>query len=227
MRHLIISICFILVFLSYSCGKECRDAPSMYEFVIPASVIPSTDTLHVGDTLYITIDTPTSVYERNTQEEYQVADWQLYTYTKMRRMDVIPEEYGSEINNILEFTDPLLDPLLCQCYPNTFSGGTSGIIGDLGIVGDRFRYEIALILKKEGVYQIDQVANIDWDSNFPLIDGMCEGRAAEFVMDINNGHHSNAYLLHESPSEYFNTWVVSKIEERFYDQGGFCIVVLD
>ncbi len=143
----------------------------------------------------------------------------------MDSLELVGEEtYAS---SILGYTDLIFDPSFCQCSIFQSSSGSSSVSDKLFIQDSRFKSSFSLILKQTGVFRIQRYVFLDWNYPSPYNEGMCESSNRYFCSDVNEGHHSNAYLLHESPLDYFNTWVLEKEEERFYDWGSFCVVVTE
>ena len=102
MKYYIIFSAMSILFYT-SCRKECQFGGA-YEFEIPVTLSPAKDTFQIGDTITITSSFSDEVYEKRTENWYELKDFNFSPQTTILNID------SSSINGeILGFFDILID----------------------------------------------------------------------------------------------------------------------
>ena len=139
----ILIICLFAMSCEPFFEKPCRQD---FLFEIPVSVYPNSDTLHIGDTLWIEMSFSDELVDLNTEQTYQLENFQFYTETHIGRIDstvlinaVSLFEHHSEIGQIT-YMD--------------FGGGAFGGI-NYDYQNNTYRLKAGLICLKKGTYSFD------------------------------------------------------------------------
>lgn len=209
-------------FLITSCKKnsEC-DFNGPYEFQLPVALAPATDTLHVGDTIFVESRFSNMVFERKTQRAYKLENFSFYPTTAIQNVGINPA-----VSGIYDF-ELLIDTTFNYQIQN-FSSGSSYLTGEYDYTGTEYILNFRFICKKKGLYYFNHntflVSGPGEDQDFP---GKCDGKRVHSYSTTNNEVNSNMDLLRESPDPLYNDIIFQKPQQRFYDNGGYVFYVVE
>jgi len=213
----------------------------IYEFVVPAKLYPARDTYHIGDTIWFESVFTDSIYERTTGRRFKIRDVTLYASSHIERLNVdkksktkdgyldfevlVPEEYRFggkiyELYSVYEEGDTVLTVDYGGIY--NYEDGVYSLKFQL-VPRDTGRY-FFVFGTNVSVYDCHAVLSrnvIEFEGKCPTV-GFC------IFTHVNEGDDNNIYLLQYSPIEYYNTDIYQRRpQENFYDEGGYCFVVVE
>jgi len=209
-----------IVLLSSSClRKECRDIPGGYEFEIPVTLAPVKDTFRIGDTISISSIFDDMVFERKTQQEYLLEDWNFFPITDIHKIDTAPYQNG------MPFFDVIVSDTM-DYEQFMFSDGWSSLTGTYSYDSNIYNLFYKVVPRNSGLYCIYQASaqSVDDNQGFP---GKCSGISSRTAVVLNNNTDNNIEFLSESPDTFISEWIPSRPMDRFYNSGGYCFYVVE
>lgn len=209
-----------IVLLSSSClRKECRDIPGGYEFEIPVTLAPAKDTFRIGDTISISSIFDDMVFERKTQQEYLLEDWNFFPITDIHKIDTAPYQNG------MPFFDVIVSDTM-DYEQFMFSDGWSSLTGTYSYDSNIYNLFYKVVPRNSGLYCIYQASaqSVDDNQGFP---GKCSGISSRTAVVLNNNTDNNIEFLSESPDTFISEWIPSRPMDRFYNSGGYCFYVVE
>ena len=220
MKHLIsISLVTLLIFSSCRKPEACPE-----EFKLPSAwLYPYDSVYHIGDTINISSKFSKFVYEKNTESTYNMENIIWTAGLGAFRIDTGTVEDASNTNTkeyfeIVNCTDP-------NSYWFTYSGGATSLELTYKLENDSFNVAFSMIPKRKGILLIAFGGGV-YESNQEF-DGKCKNVTFSGGTPFNEGKDNNIYLLKKSPIEHYNTWILQKPEERFYEHRYFALRIID
>lgn len=214
---------FVLVVIVLSAGsclrKECRDIPGGYEFEIPVTLAPAKDTFRIGDTISIMSTFDDMVFERKTQQEYLLEDWNFSPITYIHKIDTSPYQNGMLFYDVI-----VSDTMDYEQF--MFSDGWSSLIGTYFYNNNVYTLSYKVVPRNPGLYCIYQASaqSVNDNQDFP---GKCSGISSRTAVVLNDNTDNNIEFLSESPDTFISEWIPSRPMDRFYNGGGYCFYVLE
>ncbi|HNC65276.1 MAG TPA: hypothetical protein PKG70_12625 [Chitinophagales bacterium] len=93
----LISMAVTAILISCSCGK---DNIIRYEtrlnFLYPVSITPNSDTINVGDTLWIDVNLPDSIYDNTNNRKFYLPSFDFQSYMSVRKLVDKTIDYGDQ-----------------------------------------------------------------------------------------------------------------------------------
>ena len=204
--------------------NSCMDSDCFipgYEFEIPATLIPSKDTYHIGDTISILSNFLNAVYDRQTEKTYTLEDFSFSP-----GLTVI-ELSGSEPDKSGVLNFQIINQDSANFQLSYFQSGSVLYHGEYNYIGSAYHLECHLIPKKSGLYYLSFGSSINaWGGN-QSFEGKCQDVDIDAFVKLNDGASNNIALLKNSPDPHYNTWIVQKPEDRFHKFGGYCFYVVE
>ena len=204
-----------------SCGKNCKEATLPYEFVIPVNVSPMADTLHVGDTLFISSVFSEYVYDRNNDRSFLIENIEFDPRCAFNRVDIEPPVGAISEQSLIYDKDKY------EVFLTNHSDGTTSIVSEHIKVEDRYELDFLLILEQPGLYlfMIQRLPHYKGrDDDFP---GRCNKWAPDFNYVLDNAEESNYDFLKDAEAEFVQVLLEPKWEKNFYDGAGYCFYVVE
>lgn len=221
----LILLALLAVFLLGAClSKECKEIVghgSNYQFVIPATLSPAKDTFRVGDTIMITSVFDDMIYERLTQEHYQLIDWELLYHITIDRLDVV-EHHASDVISYF-------DLIIKEGHEEgifQYSTGATAFLADYTYNNGTYSLSYELVPQKSGAYVFFHTGIHGSKQLFP---GSCRGRGYEsdINVELNGGSDNNIDFLLSSPAPFYHESTLQKPQASFHDWGGYCFYVVE
>ena len=92
------------ILISCSCGK---DNIVRYEtwinFLYPVSITPNTDTINVGDTLWIEVNLPDSIYDNTNSRKFYLPSFNFQSYMSVRKLVDNTANWSFQLNSSNNF----------------------------------------------------------------------------------------------------------------------------
>lgn len=220
----LILFALLAVFLLGAClSKECRENSPKggnYQFVIPATLSPAKDTFRIGDTIMITSVFDDMVYERVTQDYYQLIDWELLFDIHIYNLNIAQDRLAADA--IVDF-----DTLVVRGHNNGFFPSFTGHIGFLAnheYQDGEYALIYGMVPRKAGLYFL--LHNGINRSEQPF-SGRCAGRGydSDVKVELNGGIDNNVDFLLEGDSAY--QAFLNNPQAQFHDWGGYCFYVVE
>jgi hypothetical protein len=208
-----------MVILNTSCKKEDKKCPT--DFVVYGKVLPYAETYKVGDTLTLEAKYSNMIYERNTEQYYDMKGLDIKSILYILKIDTAYD--NNYVSGVLEYVE-IVNNNSFNYSIQYFSDGGSELFSNILFDGSYFFHQIKIILSKKGDYMITYGPSTV-DNNFEF-DGKCNNRTFDLNTRLNQEKNNNINLLELSPDKHFNTWVLQKPEERFYN-GRFAYRVIE
>lgn len=100
----LISMAVTAILISCSCGK---DNIVRYEtwinFLYPVSITPNTDTINVGDTLWIEVNLPDSIYDNTNSRKFYLPSFNFQSYMSVRKLVDNTANWSFQLNSSNNF----------------------------------------------------------------------------------------------------------------------------
>ena len=100
----LISMAVTAILISCSCGK---DDIVRYEtwinFLYPVSITPNTDTINVGDTLWIEVNLPDSIYDNTNSRKFYLPSFNFQSYMSVRKLVDNTANWSFQLNSSNNF----------------------------------------------------------------------------------------------------------------------------
>jgi len=100
----LISMAVTAILISCSCGK---DNIVRYEtwinFLYPVSITPNTDTINVGDTLWIEVNLPDSIYDNTNSRKFYLPSFDFQSYMSVRKLVDNTANWSFQLNSSNNF----------------------------------------------------------------------------------------------------------------------------
>ena len=201
---------FLLIILAVSIScKKSEDCPT--DFVVYGTVLPYAETYNVGDTLTLETKYSYMIYERNTQQYYDMKGLNIEAILYILKVDTL---YNNDYKEgVLKYVEIVKNNNF-NYYIQNFSSGGSELFSNILFNNDNFYNKIKIILRKKGLYMLTygpSTPQNDFD-----FEGKCNSRDFDLYTRLNKGLDNNIDLLKLSPDEHFNNWTLYKPDERFY-----------
>jgi len=185
-------------------------------------VTPYSETYNVGDTITISSKFHKEVYDKNTQEYYDVTGVEWGMGTGIHRIDTML--------NIQYYTQEYFSFAADSDYDYSwsyFSSGASYLAGEFNFQNDSFDLEIKLIAMHPGIFHMVHTSTLVDINNDQDFEGKCRLTGFEGHTKMNEGRDNNIHLMAESPEPHYREWILEKPEERFHKEGGYCFRVVE
>ncbi len=200
-----------------------KGAPCPREFIVPGEVIPYRENYKLGDTILIR-----SKFHREVRESFGGVESEKYD---LGGLDFTFEFgiYKIDLDSAERFTQDYVDVLPNKEYPPSYFQFHSGYVNysvDYHFEKDSFYAELRCIPKDTGLYVLAfATGKVLSREDFP---GKCwTDQVFSVWSHLNGDRDNNIHLLKESPDPHFNTWILQKPKERFYDRGAFAYRVTE
>ncbi len=198
-----------MVILNTSCKKEDKKCPT--DFVVYGTVLPYAETYNVGDTLTLEAKYTNMIYERNTQQYYDMKGLNIEAILYIYKIDTL---FNNDYKvGVLEYVEIVKNNNF-NYYIQYFSDGGSELFSNILFNNDNFYHQIKIILRKKGLYMLTYGPSTP-QNNFDF-EGKCNGSDFDLYTRLNKGLDNNIDLLKLSPDKHFNNWTLLKPDERFY-----------
>ena len=191
---------------------------SHHHFEAAASIEPAELVYQVGDTIRLISVFGDELYERNTDTSYRLIDWDFFPALTAKRMDTF--QLDGTIGAFNDFSYIINGDNLDDF---TFTQGA--LFGEYVYANGQYSLSLDIVPKKTGTFMITFGSGVGFEASHQPFDGGCPGLRSEVAVVMNNGMYSNFELLSQSPIEHFNTWILLKPQERFYDLAGYAFKV--
>jgi len=221
MKNRIILLIFGL-FVFGSCIKrdnQCNFGGD-YEFILPFNLKPVQEVFHLGDTITISSNFNNPIYDRTTNEYYNLNDFEFYMSSSFFYMDTSIIDYKN-----LDYFDLIIDSSFWHTVFK-YNNGTSDLGFQYHFKNNSYDFKIKLIPKKTGNFFIIFTSNVwlqDPKQNFQR---KCPNKTSTAYIYTNNRQDNNAHLLKESLNDYYQIFY-NKKETQYLDLGGYCFKVVD
>ena len=181
-----------------------------------------------------------SIYERTTGRRFKISDATLYTNSRIERLNV--DKKSKTKDGYLDFE--VLVPEEYRFVGTIFEEYSVYEEGDTALnveYGGIYNYEdgvyslkFQLVPRDTGRYFFVFGAIVSIFDRHPTLsrnviefEGKCPRAGVAFFTHVNEGDDNNIYLLQYSPIEFYNYDLYTFRPERFYDNGGYCFVVVE
>jgi len=179
-----------------------------YEFDMPVSVSPGTDTIHLGDTLWVELRIPHLTVNKVDGKTYDIAKVDLFMYFAIQDLllpTVIPTGAYITLNE--------------DGTPASGVGDGFGPKVRFKVDGDSAYWKLGFVITKKGLYMLSFSDLID-RSHEPHITE-CPNEKVQFHYNFNTTWESNYYLLQYSHDENARSWG----EDGFNKSGNYVFCV--
>lgn len=225
-RAFLLSILISMLFFSCEKNNSCN-FEGFYEFKVPISLAVLSDTVHLGDTIILQANFSDQVYETKTNREYLLKDFKFYPATSIFRIDTDPPNDDDLYSVIDDDFEIILDSVKYDYQIFRYSDGSSALIGQYKYQNGRYNLIVKVIPLRTGLYtlrHINRVGSYDERQNFK---DKCSDKFSEAHTVLNNDENTNIEFLHDSPRDYWNSWVLEKPGDRYYQAGGYTFYVVE
>ncbi len=168
------------------------------------------DTFDMDDTLFMVIDIPKTLIDKQADIENTFENFDFRIETKGRRYDVF-NEYTTDLFNLN--TEVGADSILAFSSFNLFR-----LIPDFD--GTEYHYKGFFTFKQSGIFAMNVYCYSDEDIEPFEFNGNCDNRNVYFRCDVNEGHENNLQLIKPYLSGNPQNW-----ESDFRKRGGYAFVV--
>ena len=141
-----------------------------YEFELPMSVYPTTDTLHIGDTLWINITIPTTLLDHASGDEIEVEDVDWQTSLGISRIDTSSWFFAYD-----HFLYKSVIGETYFAYPS--------IVPTYEVEGGFYKFTLAISPQQRGVYKIGTTTSL----GTPLDTGHKCTEDMDIIYKVNSG----------------------------------------
>ncbi len=204
------------------------DVEGGYQFEIPTTLYPALDTFQIGDTIHIQNDFSDRVYDRNSQQFFDLKSFDFYPITDIYRIDTPVSKWGPGTGNhaIFEFDVIIPDGYDYDIFQ--YSYGAKSLLGEFKYEEGKYKLDIMLIPNRDGLYTIRHFSRLvslkaNEVQDFP---GRCSDERVEGYTVLNNNSDNNRDLLLDSPDTLWSKIAYSNpIDyEKF---GGYTFYVIE
>lgn len=205
---------FWSVLLSLNACKD-KNCPPYLVYQLPYTLTPARDTFQLGDTIWIEMDFPDVLTDREGGIENTFADYDFRLELVCERFDIDPPQ-----SKAVSFFDALAVTGTAEAMGLSQSGISyyqlSPIYSD-----HRYRFKAALMLKQTGVFLL-AVSPFQTDLNPFKLNGACDHVRLYIGNWVNNGtaEGNNYHLLQSSPVDVYKNMTIEQ-----FGNGGYCFVV--
>jgi len=221
MKKITILLVFIL-FAFESCIKsddQCNFGGS-YEFILPFNLKPVQEVFHLGDTITISSNFNNPIYDRTTNDSYNLNNFKFYMSSSIFYMDTSIIDYKN-----MDYFDLIID----SNYWHTvfkYNDGTSDLGFQYNFNNNSYDFKIKLIPRKTGNFFIFFSSSIWLQGPKQDFQKKCPNKTSRAVVYTNGRQDNNAHLLLESLNDYYQIFY-SKKETQYLDLGGYCFKVIE
>ncbi len=199
---------FIFCILHFSCRD--KNCPGVLEYHLPVSIAPLQDTFDIGDTLFLAINFPKKMIDKQAEIENVFENYDFRIEVSGSRYDI----RHSVVSHIIDLTSQVgKDSLLSYSSFDIFRLNPN-------FDGNEYHYNGLLILQESGVFALSIYCFSDNRINPFEITGNCDHLNVHFYCDTNEGMDNNVELV----KPYFvgnpDNW-----DNDFKKNGGFAFVV--
>ncbi len=197
-----ISVALTAILISCSCGK---DNIVRYEtwvnFLYPVTITPNSDTIKVGDTLWIDVNLPDSIYDNTNSRKFYLPNFDFQSYMSVRKLIDITSNWSFQLNSSNNFNTN-------NSIGNLYKTTSSSIDFEPVYQNNHYVFKGAIIPKDTGVYCL-VFTNLSYEQRLTEILGMeqikplaPEANNFNIKLDfidfkINNGNtHYNIFTQH-------------------------------
>lgn len=217
MKKLTFVSTFLIICLS-SCDKDRRatcegEKMIAYEFDMPVTVSPNTDTIQLGDTLWVELRIGYPTLNKLNGKKYDITKANLFMFFAVQDLltpTVVPtgnyiplDEHGNYLTN----TNP---------------DGDNATKVTFKVDGDECYWKRGFIITKKGLYMLGFKDDIDRNAQPHITE--CPYEEVTFKYNFNGGTTAedyNYYFLQYSPDENARSWS----KESFYQYGNYAFCV--
>jgi len=211
MKNLLLST-FILIILGFtSCEKKCKN---VYRFQVPFTLSPQIDTFHIGDTIWVSCNFPKEVLELNSNEYFDLENFDLRSELTLADIGVEPFEDANLTFTVIEEKGSLE---LTQ-----FVGTTTYSINYL-YENDKFKTQFGLIPQNEGFFYFGMLSPFKKDVNNYGITPDCDESIENIDYLLNGGQNNNYEFIQLSA----DASIRSTTKEIFDMYGHYCFYVVE
>jgi len=218
---------FLLYILSISlfssCIKNSSDCPR--KFIIPAEIMPYSDTYKIGDTLTITSIFDKFVFDQQTEKEYNMENINWNPLLIIHKIDTNIQDSQNLQYSTNKYVDYLFEDNEYDLHWFLYSSGGASLDGQFNFVNDTFKIEIKIIPKLKGTYFLKFGSGLFMSTQ--EFEGKCKYTDFDVYTDMNGDKDNNIDLLKESTNPHYNDWILQKPDERFDRGGGYCYKVVE
>ena len=211
------------ILLASSCNDEIGpcDLVVHHDFELPVELIDAKLVYNVGDTINLISEFTEMLYERSLDTMFRLVDWDFYPALVMKRMDTVAANGQDEII----YAKDDFEYVIRNANLTDFQFTQNALFGEFERNFDSYLFEIDIIPLRTGVYMISMGSEVGFYDSHQPFEGGCPGVRSEAVMIMNGGADNNIHLLEQSPHPHFNTTILSRPDELFFDRGGYAFVV--
>ena len=187
------------------CPTECLEPA--YQFSVTAHVRPETDSLFVGDTVWIESTASTTMRDRGSGQNITFGN--AANFGSIIRMAVLDATSDTLIDAVSQFTSL---PLEGRAYTVANAMPARALQFEYIQIKDQYRFRLALICRQKGVFAlfIGNAVNVHQQGK-----SVCEGASINIGIDNNDKHLS--YLQ--------NLYYKSRPIEETEKQSAYCFSV--
>lgn len=85
------------ILISCSCGKEkIIRYETWVNFLYPVTITPGTDSINVGDTLWIEVNLPDSIYDNTNKRKFYLPNFHFQSYMSVEKLIDYTKNYGDQ-----------------------------------------------------------------------------------------------------------------------------------
>ena len=203
------------------------DVEGGYQFEIPATLSPALDTFYIGDTISLKVDFGSQVWDTKTNQRYSLENFNFYPATSVFRIDTMPPD-GDDLYSVIQRDfEVILDSTLYDYNAFQYSDGSVAFIGQYTYSSGRYMLNFKLRAKKKGLYTLRHLNRAGIYDDMQQFDGKCKDVKLYTHTVLNNDENTNIEFLHDSPRDYWNSWVLEKPGDRYYQAGNYTFYVLE
>ncbi len=210
MRNKNIILCLLVIVSVTACKKYpeyCRGGME-FEFDMPVTVSPSTDTIHLGDTMWVEMRIPLPTLNKLDGKKYDISKVDLFMFFAIQDLmlpTVLPT--GAYI------------PLNEKGTPSSGIGDGFGPKVSFKVDGGSAYWKLGIVMTKKGLFMLS-FDDIIGRGKQPHITE-CPLEIVQFYYNFNTTWENNYYLLQYSHDENVKSWS----EDDFYKSGNYAFCV--
>ena len=206
--------------LLVSCGKKCKDINSSHEFALPVSIGPMADTIHIGDTLWVSSVFSEYVYDRNNDKSFLFSnDEDFSTDFIFDIVDRSPKEGQANVNSIIYDKDK---------YDMTFipiSNGSVFVNTNYYKENGLYHLKFGFIAKKVGLHLFGMTRIVHVKGRSVDFPGRC--KLADIIYVQEQPEESNFEFFEKVKDEDLQIVKEPGWEWKFFDGAGYCFYVVE
>jgi hypothetical protein len=210
-RQIIAILCFVVALHMSSCDKYpdyCKGGLE-FEFDMPVTINPATDTLQLGDTLWVELRIEHPTRNKLNDERYDISKVDLPLYFDIQDL-MLPTVMNTGVHY----------PIGEDGNPVSLQEGSSKV--KFTVDGNTCYWKRGFIMRKKGLYMLsfNYLAARSYKPHITV----CPVETIKFQYSINehtNAEENNYYFLQYSPDENVGNWSAY----QFYEGGNYAFCV--